>query len=1484
MNNCDIIVPIYNAFDYLKRCIESVLLYTDLNINRLILIDDCSTDTKIIPYIEDLILNNKKNIILLKNDINLGFVKTTNIGMKFSSNDVLLLNSDTEVTKDWLRKIQMCAYSKNKIATVTPLSNNSGITSVPVFNKQNDIPPCYDLHSFQNLIDHVSYLDYPEIPTGIGFCLFIKREALDVVGYFDCNTFEYGYGEEEDFCYRCLYHGYFHVLCDNVIIFHKGTQSFNNLDFNFHDSKQNIILKKHYYYKNNTNIWYHSHPLEYINKNINYNLCLYNGNSNILIIIHTWDLNPYENKYFGGTTFHVFDIINKLRAKYNFHVLSPYKNFYRLFSYWKTGEEFIDIYSAVSQTNKYNFNNQDYSKMVSQITDLFKIDLVHIQHMVGHYFDLLETVKFKNLKLIITLHDYYSVCPRINKINSNNSFCDNQYQNDCNTCLKKYSSDYFNNDEIDIIKIWHNNWWNLLSFAEKIIVPSETSKNEITNTYEDLSIDVIEHGIDIKHSTDVLSIDSDYIYNIAFLGNLSIIKGKKIVEELVILTNEFDKRFQFHLFGMIYSEILPGDYKNFINHGGYNRDDLKMLFKKNNIKLVCIFSLCSETFCYTLVESLTNNIPVLVIDIGIVGEKVKKNNLGWLINKNATSAEIYSKILNIFADKEEYKKVSKTISEFKIKNLNEMSNDYDKIYYNMFNKENILEDKLDERKLFIKDNYLPKNILNKENIITSSCIIYVDTGSGFNFNEIINSSLYMQGNNFDMLVSLNPSIKQIRFNPFKGNPCLIYNLQIYSDNGEIKHSYSNGIEINGVIIFETLDPQITIDFNKKAYFLIKISGCIFKFKSNDTIVASNLFSIFNHCLETENRNKILSTENDLLKDERDGFLRSRSWFITRPLRFFSSVIRKHKLLLLIAKCFLSIKKVGLKKTISKIAISFSGLKTFFSFFDNLLTDEDKKSQKNAIFNKNIKISLITPLYNTQKIFLKEMLESVKAQTYKNWELCLTDGSDFKHRYVKRIVKSYAKEDLRIKYKSLKKNFGISQNSNKAVEISSGEYLGILDHDDILHPSALHEVISAICNEDADFIYSDEATISNKDYSIVYRHYKPDFAIDTLRSCNYICHFTVFSRKLVEQAGVFNDELDGSQDHDLFLRYTDRATKIHHIPKILYFWRSYDDSVASNISNKTYAISSGINAVKKHLEFKGLPAHVQSTKIDDYLYRITYALTQHPLVSIIVPNKDNVHILRNCLSSIIEKTTYNNYEIIIVENNSVESNTFNFYNELKNHSNIKITYWEGKEFNYSAINNYGIQHSKGSQLILLNNDIEIITPNWIEEMLMYCQRDDVGAVGIKLIFPDNTIQHAGVILGLGGVAGHLYRTFPTGTRGYFGRLHFVQNLTAVTAACMMVKRTAIEQAGLFDPEFSSSFNDVDLCMKIRKAGYLIVWTPFAEAYHHESKSRGYDDKPDKQIRIQKEAAIFKKRWAKELEEGDPYYNPNFSLYCNDYSFK
>lgn len=540
-----------------------------------------------------------------------------------------------------------------------------------------------------------------------------------------------------------------------------------------------------------------------------------------------------------------------------------------------------------------------------------------------------------------------------------------------------------------------------------------------------------------------------------------------------------------------------------------------------------------------------------------------------------------------------------------------------------------------------------------------------------------------------------------------------------------------------------------------------------------------------------------------------------------------------------------------------------------------------RRQKHAAFAQKPLISIVIPLYCTPLPYLKELLESVRRQSYENWQLCLADGSpDDK---AKEFIEKHYGREKRIVYRKLEENGGISVNTNEAVALATGEYLMLCDHDDTLEPDALYEIVKAINDTGADVLYTDEDKVSMDGQHYFDPNFKPDFNLFRLRENNYICHIFVVKKSLTDETGLLRSEFDGAQDFDFILRCCEKAQKITHIPKVLYHWRCHMDSTAADPSSKAYAYEAGRKAVREHYQRLGIDAKVEMTERPGW-YRSHVKVQGNPLISVIIPNKDHTDDLELCLFSMTRKSTYRNYEILIVENNSEKEETFEYYKKLPDrYPKARVLTWE-KEFNYSAINNFAAKEAKGEYLLFLNNDVEILTPDWMEEMLQNCQQEDVAAVGAKLYYPDDTIQHAGVVLGLGGIAGHIMCRASREDPGYFGRMISVQEISAVTAACMMVKKSDFDAVGGLDETFQVAFNDIDLCMKFRAAGKKIIFTPYAELYHYESKSRGLEDTPEKQFRFDKEVKRFQEKWAQQLEMGDPYYSPNLSVTEGDCSLR
>lgn len=710
------------------------------------------------------------------------------------------------------------------------------------------------------------------------------------------------------------------------------------------------------------------------------------------------------------------------------------------------------------------------------------------------------------------------------------------------------------------------------------------------------------------------------------------------------------------------------------------------------------------------------------------------------------------------------------------------------------------------------------------------------------------------------------------------------------------------------------------------------------------------------CADLAARIADLEVKNEELEWKLNRIKNNPLWKLSRPVRSGVHWLTRQKDRL--ANCGGPrgvLHKLGYKKR-EREAMKQFGTASFPS-------QEQAAAERAASFPYMPRISILVPLWNNRRDFQMEMLDSVMNQTYQNWELCLADGSDEEHSYIGDICREYAKKaDGRIVYRHLEKNNGIAGNTNACLKMATGEYIGLLDQDDVLHPSVLYEYVKAVNEQGADYLYCDETTFKGSDINkMLTMHFKPDYAPDNLRANNYICHFSVFSRELLDGNELFRPKFDGSQDHDMILRLTDNAKRIVHVPRLMYYWRSHSGSVASGIDAKPYAIQAAKGAVEEHLRKHGFEHFkIDSTRAFETIFRIRYQIIGTPKITIVIANKDHVEDLRRCVTSILEKSTYGNYEIVIVENNSTTAEIKEYYSQLlgfdyvqaeqggvravqngipatqsdvpatqggaeamqsdvpamqdgvhvmqegfealrsesgrvlhngagkvlrSENGKITIVIYEG-EFNYSSVNNLGVSCASGEYILLLNNDTEVITVNWMEELLMYAQRQDVGAAGAKLYYRDRTIQHAGLVIGLGAhrTAGHTHYKQSRQNLGYMGRLCYAQDVTAVTGACLMVKKSLYTEVGGLDESFAISLNDVDFCLKLRRKGLLNVWTPFAELFHYESVSRGLDDQGERAERYNREAAQFREKWHSELEAGDPYYNPNFSLDRSDFSLK
>lgn len=715
MFNCDIIVPVYNAFDAVKDCIESILKNTNFKKAHLILIDDKSPDERILPLLKAYEKENKGKITLLLNEENLGFVRTVNRGMKYSKNDVLLLNSDTEVPTGWLDGIVKCAYGDSRIATVTPLSNNATLASVPKMFYRNEIPDKMDLEQMSKIVKECSLKEYPEIPTAHGFCMYIKREVLDKVGFFDEEAFGKGYGEENDFSFRCFEYGYRNVLCDDVYVLHKESQSF--LDEKVDNSK--ALAKKHPKLKNNLDYWNRIRDIREIGDNIALAVGLVEDRPNILLLIH--DFSNIE-KNIGGTTLHILDVINNLRDKYNFHVLAPENGVYKIHSFFENTDVITGVYKKPVIIESVGLYNDTYRRMIEEIVRDYKISFLHIHHMIGHFFDVTRVMREKKIGYAMSLHDFYLESPIVSRLD------------------EKVSENNISPINIDV---WHQVCRDAFNGASFVIAPSEFTKREYQRIYRGLKIKVINHGINVERSEpkDGLTRSRD----IAFVGAIFPHKGSEILLGLTEKIRKADN-IKIHLFGMTTANVDKKQF--FVNHGMYDRKNLTGLLVDSGVALVCVFSLAPETYSYTVEEAIAAGVPVVTFNIGAGAERVIKNNLGWVLEYTDDSRLVLDEIKKILNNKDDYDEKIRAIAKYKVRDVEEMVSDYEHIY-----KKYAVAQKLDFKKMQKK--ILEVNLLRK--------VLAVNCGNNYadDYFRVINSRKWKLVSRIDLPKGVKKLLKKI---------------------------------------------------------------------------------------------------------------------------------------------------------------------------------------------------------------------------------------------------------------------------------------------------------------------------------------------------------------------------------------------------------------------------------------------------------------------------------------------------------------------------------------------------------------------------------------------------------------------------------------------------------------------------------------------------------------------------------------------------
>lgn len=713
----DIIIPIYNAFEDLKKCIASIFECTDLEKHRLLLVNDASPDERILPYIKSI---ESERVLVVENEKNLGFSGSINHGITESKNrDVLLLNSDTIVTKNWVEKILDCAYSDITIATVTPLSNNATLCSVPEFLKENTLPAGYSLEQYAELIETVSLRLYPRIPVANGFCMLIKREVIEKIGLFDMETFERGYGEENDFCYRAEQIGYHHAMCDDTYIYHTGTTSFISDEKRKYIEAHEKILNERYPEQNHAvAVHCRDNPNEQVQENIKLWTGLLNGRKNLLYLVQS-DFREDAHDHLGGTQLHVKDMTEIMRDSYNVFVVARNLDYLNLTAYTDKEEYTFKFYIGKAPTY-FEFRSKKFAELYGKILDAFRIDLVHIHHVKDLTLEMYYQADIRNIPIVTTMHDYYAICPSIKMVNCHGELCiGNRDKECCRECQKNFGGVWANTD---YISVWREEHRKALDLSEAIITPSNSAKEIIQSYYPGLAekISVISHGMKAMYCEKKTESDK---FNVAFIGGISKEKGSYISYQLI---KNGPSDVEWYLFGVWgYNELSMLEKKNYTKTGLYERHELPGLIEKHQIDLICILPIWPETYCYTLSEAIMCGVPVIATDIGALGERMREMDCGWLADVNNTYEQTLAIIQRIKNKGMEYMNKKKVLSSIKLKSLEEMRDEYKDLYSCVLNQKNTISLLPTSYSMLMNAYYLAhgKNIIVEGNNLTEKIVV-----------------------------------------------------------------------------------------------------------------------------------------------------------------------------------------------------------------------------------------------------------------------------------------------------------------------------------------------------------------------------------------------------------------------------------------------------------------------------------------------------------------------------------------------------------------------------------------------------------------------------------------------------------------------------------------------------------------------------------------------------------------------------------------
>lgn len=1411
----DVVVPIHGASALTRRCVESVLATRGRMRQAfdLVLIDDSSTEAGMRDFLAE--LEGQAGIVLLRNVHNLGFVATANRGMALHpERDVVLLNSDTEVANDWLDRLHACAYREAGIGTVTPFSNNATICSFPVCCADNPLPPGMTVAGLDALFARVNAGRYLDLPTAVGFCMYIRRACLHAVGPFDEVRFGRGYGEENDFCRRAGAVGWRNVLAADTFVFHDGGVSFG--------AEREVLIARadatlaalHPDYFDAVKDFVRNDPAAPLRRSVEiemarlrcvmrYPACAGSTDrATRLHVIHDMG---------GGSERWCRDFCRADVSEPNL-VLKPFYSREMMIE----GLMLFADPDATQPLRLWHFatpfettavHHVEYARVLGEVLSSYRIGTVLVSSLIGHALDVLET----GLPTVWVGHDFFPLCPAIHlHYGGVCQACDDARLAEC----AKHNRDLnpFVGLSVEArLAIRHKVLGLLADGTVTLVAPTRTMQRHLETVFPSVAganWAYIPHGVDTALMPLPMDVDGEGgRLRILVLGQLSVSKGAHLLKEVL---ERLEDEAEFHLVGTQEMGELFLDFPQTRVVKNYTVDALQDIVAGIRPHLGLLLSIWPETYSYTLTELMWMGVPPVTTRHGAFAERIIDGETGFMAEPRADA--IVAKVRSLAADRAALAHVRVCLRGLPRRSVAAMVEDY-------------------------------------------RCLMPVGTIAAPPPDAAALETGEIMLRQAALLLPQRKRIKSLQLDADMRTE-RIHRLRLAIDAAESR--------------WATREREFAAQMQVALADIAHLQGAL----DNENAEITKQKAYIDN-LEAQLREIFSSTAWKFLAPlralgklrRRIGILKRSVWHIAAHPRSIPLYVKKA------GKILRSEGLAGVKRAIVRTGTAAEQHDAWQSYRRTF--EREVRSEILARIAKmrcRPLISILVPTFNTPEYMLREMLGSVAAQLYPNWELCIADdGSDQPH--VRTILEQHAAADGRIKLACGHDNKGVSHASNVALGLASGNFVILLDHDDMLEEHALFRVAQAVCDDDPDMLYSDEVLVTEDGASAKQFVYRPAFSPEYLRGHPYIVHMVGFRKALLANIGGFDEQLRISQDYDLILRASEAARRIVHIPDILYRWRIHGGSAGHQKMGQVMATSSEI--LRRHLERCGEEGVV--TEGGGFnLFDIRYPLLPDIRVAIIIPTRNHGDLLKQCIDSMRATVLTVRYDVIVIDHESDDENTLNYLDNLG--AAAQVFRYKG-EFNFSAINNWAVSKLSGdySHFLFCNNDIQALSSGWLERMIEVGQRPGNAIVGARLLYPDRrTIQHAGVCVGAFGRAEH-YGKFVHLPEdriepGYMGALVLNHEVSAVTAACMLVQAAAFRALGGFDESILVGFGDVDLCLRAGRFGYRVIYCAHAELIHHESYTRGIshqDNHPE-------DTARYLARWKTLLTTGDPYFNPGLSL--------